>query len=114
MDLMKTVKGPKNPYFFYLSLETDVGRSTGPAVIDMVFRRKHVTNMPVVRIFSDLKPVSVKRLEMLLFNPVFLRKYLGPKQAWLKSSLREVINIGHVNVYIPHSLISVKPATNEY
>ena len=54
----------------YLSIETDRGRARGPAIVDTGFDGGIYPNIPIIRIFRDLKPIKIKRLENPLYGPI--------------------------------------------
>lgn len=84
----------------YLSIETDRGRARGPAIVDTGFDGGIYPNIPIIRIFRDLKPIKIKRLENPLYGPIACEVFRA-KANIVEIKSNASINIGYVNVYIP-------------
>ncbi len=84
----------------HISIETGRGKATGPAIVDTGFDGGIYPNIPVIRIFRDLKPIKIKRLENPLYGPVSCEIFKA-KASIIEFKSKKSIDIGYANVYIP-------------
>lgn len=84
----------------YLSLESEIGRARGPAIIDTGFDGGIYPNAQILKILRDQKPVKIKHIESPVYGRVSCEVF-EVKASVLERKTGQLASVGKVYVYVP-------------